>query len=444
MTDPRQLAGERRLVRVYAALILLTTLATLGIAAAVVLAEPEVHTAQAEVELLDTPTRGAPIVPDVGTEREVALAGTVAQEAAARMDTSVARARAGLSVSVVTDTNVLVIEYTASTQRRALRGAEAFTQSYVDTRNGARGARAADIITQPEPAPQSGSLSVPLILAAGLLAGAGIGTAGAFVWDRVADRVRSSGELSRSGLDVLATEVVVPAGGTPTVARSAAAGYLAGRLSTLTARRRHGVTILATGPRQSGASVAVLAATALAHLGRRVVLVGADGPSSTVDTLAEGPVSLGFPDVVAGRCSIESAVRPTAVEGLRVVPAGTSRPAPLDADNVAVALGRLAADDIVVVAGPPLLDSPDGWVLADHADAVLLVADLRRLRRRDVTRTVDLLRPFASAWSGWVVTRATPRLRSRPRSGGATRGRAPRHRTPGPDLAAKVGDRSSP
>ena len=95
MNEPQHVPGDRRLVGVYAWFILLTTLLTLGIAGAMVMSQPEEHTATAEVELLETPTRGAPLVPDVGTEREVALAGTVAREAAARMEVSVRRARSG-------------------------------------------------------------------------------------------------------------------------------------------------------------------------------------------------------------------------------------------------------------------------------------------------------------------------------------------------------------
>ena len=257
MTDPQHVTGDRRLVRVYAWFILLTTLLTVGIAAAVVLAQPEVHTAEAEVELLETPTRGAPLVPDVGTEREVAMAGTVAQAAAARMGMSVTRARSGSRCpSSPTPTS-----WSSSTPRprrgRALRGAEAFTRSYVDTRNAARRARSVAVITAAR------------ALRAGIgrcrrrssswracWRGSGLGTAGAFVWDRVADRVRSSGELRRSGLEVLATDVVVPAGGAPggvRAARAAPATSRAGcRASPSTDAR--GLTILVTGPRQSGAA----------------------------------------------------------------------------------------------------------------------------------------------------------------------------------------------
>ena len=100
-----------------------------------------------------------------------------------------------------------MIDYAAPTRQAALRGAEAFTRSYVDTRT----RPAAPLGRRHHPAglsSQGRSVSEPLILAAGLLVGVGIGTAGAFVWDRARDRVRSTGELRRSGIEVLATDVV--------------------------------------------------------------------------------------------------------------------------------------------------------------------------------------------------------------------------------------------
>lgn len=418
MNNPQRVPGDRRVVRVYAWFIMLTTLLTLGAAGALVASQPEEYTAVAEVELLETPTRGAPLVPDVGTEREVALAGTVARDAASRMDMSVRKARAGLSASAVTDTNVLVIEYTAATRRAALRGAEAFTRSYVDTRNALRRAPSVAVITEPELSEPGRSVSAPVILAAGLLVGVGLGTAGAFLWDRASDRVRSAGELRRSGVEVLATDIVVPAdvtvvGTGQSSGRTNNAGYLAGRLTALTNHSREGVTILVSGPRDGSAHLAVLTAASLAGLGRRVVLVGADESPSAVDALADGAVTAGFADVLAGRCSPDTAMRATAVDGLRLLGAGPGPAAgAIDIDGLKVTLGQLSAGDIVVIAGPPLLTSAHGWLLAEHADVVLLAADLRCLRRRDAARAVDLLRPLMSAKVGWVVATTSRRHRS--------------------------------
>ena len=110
----RLAAPEKSLVRVYAWIIALVTLLTVGIALLVALERPITYTAESRVEVLPVPTRGAPIAPNMGTEREVATSGSVADDAAARLNSSRSAAVQGLKVSVVADTSVLVIDYSAS------------------------------------------------------------------------------------------------------------------------------------------------------------------------------------------------------------------------------------------------------------------------------------------------------------------------------------------
>ena len=101
-------------MRVYGWIIALVTLLTVGIALLVALERPVTYTAESRVEVLSVPTRGAPIAPNMGTEREVATSGSVAEDAAARLDSSRSAAVQGLAVAVVADTSELVIDYSAS------------------------------------------------------------------------------------------------------------------------------------------------------------------------------------------------------------------------------------------------------------------------------------------------------------------------------------------
>jgi Mrp family chromosome partitioning ATPase len=75
-------------------------------------------------------------------------------------------------------------------------------------------------------------------------------------------------------------------------------------------------------------------------------------------------------------------------------------------------LGQLASRNIVVIDGPPLLESSVGVVLADHVDVVLLVADLRSLTRADVAETVAVLSPLSPSVVGWVTHQETRLRRS--------------------------------
>ena len=84
----RPAAPEKSLVRVYVWIIALVTLLTVGVALVVALERPVTYTAESRIEVLSVPTRGAPIAPNMGTEREVATSGSVAEDAAARLDSS--------------------------------------------------------------------------------------------------------------------------------------------------------------------------------------------------------------------------------------------------------------------------------------------------------------------------------------------------------------------
>lgn len=423
MTETDRTVHDRSLVLVHAWIIVLVTVIFVGAATAFVVSQPREYQAEAEVELFALPTRGAPIPPNLATERRVALSGSVARDAADRMDAGVGSAREGLSVVAVADADVLVLTYTAGSPGRAVRGVEAFTQSYVAARNERSRERSAEVITQPELLPRETPVSSSLILVAGLLLGAAVGIAGAFAWDRLSGRVRTAGELVRAGGRVLVTGLLPPAAGRirPRDLRNGRNGYFTATLGALTGHRREGVRILVTSPRPDvdRGGTAALAAAALAATGRQVVLVDAGANHGDVDGLASGPSAHGFGDLVAGRCSPEAATRPTPIDGLTVIGSDRSLTADgdVDVDGLTVALGQLAARHIVVVAGPPLLTTARAWQLVGQADAVLVVAEIPRLRRSDATQVVEMLGSVAEAAVGWVLLsgRTTRRLTLRRR-----------------------------
>jgi polysaccharide biosynthesis transport protein len=446
MTETDRTTHDRSLVLVHAWVIVVVTVIFVGAATAFVTSQPREYQAEAEVELFALPTRGAPIPPNLATERRVALSGSVARDAAERLDAGIGAARAGISVSAVADADVLVLTYTAGSPGRAVRGVEAFTQSYVAARNERSRVRSVEVITQPELLPTKTPVSSSLILVAGLLLGVAVGTAGAFAWDRLSGRVRTSGELVRAGARVLVTGLMPPRGGRirPHDLRNGRNGYFTATLGAVTGHRREGVRILVTSPRPDveRAGTAALAAAALATTGRQVVLVDADTNHGEVDGLASGPSAHGFGDLVAGRCSPEAATRPTPIDGLTVIGSDRSLTADgdVDVDGLTVALGQLASRQIVVVVGPPLLTSARAWQLVDQADAILVVAEIPRLRRVDAAQVVEMLGSVADAAVGWVLLpgRARRRLNLRGRRKEPTVGR-PGARTVRSEVGGRVG-----
>lgn len=417
---PRPAAPEKSLVRVYGWIIALVTLLTVGIALLVALERPVTYTAESRVEVLSVPTRGAPIAPNMGTEREVATSGSVAEDAAARLDSSRSAAVQGLAVSVVADTSVLVIDYSASSSDAAYKGAEAFTHSYVSTRNAEQKVRVASVITSPGVPEAGGSTDYVLIVGIGLLVGLALGIGAAWLWDRVSDRVRSPRELEKAGPPRVVSAVSLPSDGVAMSGDGRDFAFLASRLSAMTGGRREGVRILVTAPRRrSGAStVAINTAAAIAGLGRRVVLVDADLSSRGSSSLIQGSPYPGFAEVLDGSAGIEETLRTTRLPDVRLLPAGASGPVGrLDVDSLQLTLGQLAARDIVVVDAPALLTSPETLVLAGHVDLVVLVADLQQLRRRDVAATLRLLAGVDEVTTTWVThpPMGARRARRRPR-----------------------------
>lgn len=405
--------GERSFVRVHAWIVALVTLLVLGAAFAVAVQEPQHYTAESRVEALPKMTGGAPIAPDMGTEREVVRSGDVARSVAARMGLSSTDALSGLAVSVVTETHVLVVDYTAATPEEAFDGADSFTTYYVSERNAGLRTPVARVIT-PAQVPEHGAgASYPLILAVALICGLALGVGAAWLWDRVSDRVRSAAELDRTGWPVLASDVSVPVDPWLPVAIRGSDDFslVAARLNTMMHGRREGVRVLVVSPlRRSGSSsVAANTAAALVSMGRHVVLVDADLSSPGVSTLVSGGTVPGFAEVLDGTCSPESGLQTVGSEGLRVLPSPSGVRLPgIDVDILSLMLGQLASRNVVVLDGPPLLESAVATVLADHVDVVLVVADLRQLRRREVAASVRLLEGIGDVAVCWVSHRWRP------------------------------------
>lgn len=404
MTTP--FTGEKSLLRLYVWLVVLVTLLTLAVGAVLALHRPASFSTAAKVEVMPVATRGAPIAPDMGTERELATSGSVAEDAATRLDTTAEAASRGLSVSVVADATVLVIGYTAATPQRAFDGADAFARSYLEVRNARQNARAATMITKPVVPRSSAATDYALVLTVALVCGLGLGLAAAWLWDRLSDRVRSSHELERAGRPVVAGGVSLPRRGIGITARGREDfRFLAGRLDSVTGGRRDGVRILVTAPRpECGASaVALNVAASVAALGRSVILVDADLRARGVSALLPGVPLPGLLELLGGSASVDDVARPIWLDGVRLVPSIVSKPPPpTDVDLTALALGRLASRDVVVIDAPPLLEAPETALLADHVDVVLLVADLGSLRRSDVARAMRVLEHVSARFVGWV------------------------------------------
>ena len=412
-TAPQPRGGG--LLRTYLWLVL-ATIALTVVAALLALGEQErTYTSTAQVVVNPEMTAGgAPILPQMGTERAKVESGDVAAAAAERIGTDVETASEGLSVTVPVDTNVLAISYTAADADQARKGAEAFTREYVDYRNADSKVRVAEVISEAE-LPEASPPNYPLVGGLALVAGLVLGVAAAFAWDRTRDRLRGTADVRQAtGLPVLASVPRARSGSdplAPPVRIRQAFGYLAAQLTSLTENKRRDVAVLVTSPRSGAGTTTVAAQTAiaLAELGRDVVLVSADVQRPSLPRLFGVDNVPGLTEVLDGVCTLERALHTTGTPGLRLLAAGASPGATVrfNLEDLELLIGRLSGDGIVVIEAPPVLEAPQCVALADRVDLAVLVTDQRPGSRSDAAAAVEILGRTDARLAGCVVN--TPR-----------------------------------
>ncbi len=159
------------------------------------------------------------------------------------------------------------------------------------------------------------------------------------------------------------------------------------------ARDRSFTVLLVTSPRpgEGKSSVAVNLAAAVAQSGRKVVLVDGDLRRPQVHRLFVTGNERGLSSVLTGELPLQRCVQ--RLDGDRNVALLTAGPPPPDPaellshERLRLALGSLAgASDLVVIDAPPVLPVADPIILAQAADATLLVATAGLSDRREWAR----------------------------------------------------------
>jgi capsular exopolysaccharide synthesis family protein len=163
--------------------------------------------------------------------------------------------------------------------------------------------------------------------------------------------------------------------------------------------KEHGYrSLLVTSPgRGDGKTLTAsnLALLLAAEIGRRVLLVDGDLRKPAVHRLFGVTQAPGLSDVALGRVGWTNVVVQAPWNGLSVVPAGTPVGSTAELLNGPAAREFFqearAAFDFVVIDAPPVLPVADAMVLADLADAVLLVARTERTPRQAILDALDAL-----------------------------------------------------
>jgi capsular exopolysaccharide synthesis family protein len=172
-------------------------------------------------------------------------------------------------------------------------------------------------------------------------------------------------------------------------------------------------TLLVTSPLPTDGKTFTAAnlAVALAHGGNSVVLVDADLRHPMLYRLFGLTKEPGLTAALLSPDERAHALRPTEVEGLRVVTSGShaSNPAEmLASERMREFVSWLAEEaDVVVIDSPPVLAVTDAVVLSTQVDGTLLIVDCGETRKPAATQAVERLTSVGGKVLGVVLNRLT-------------------------------------
>jgi capsular exopolysaccharide synthesis family protein len=274
-------------------------------------------------------------------------------------------------------------------------------------------------------------IALAVALAAGLVAGIGI----ALIWDAFDDRLRGEDEIETlTGVPSLGELALdkrmlrrgdwLPAASRKRTSLNEGLRALRTTLQVLLPQGHDVVVLTSVEPGDGKTFVSSNLALAWARTGKRVILVGGDLRRPALDEyfgdVATGP---GLTELLQGTAvrgkvpstkEVAANVNATKYRGLAILPAGSE---PWDpADLLAVdGLGDIVKSlrsmcDIVVIDSPPALALVDASLLAVHADGAVLVASVRRTRRKLMVETVRAMASNGITVLGIVANRSRRRI----------------------------------
>lgn len=162
--------------------------------------------------------------------------------------------------------------------------------------------------------------------------------------------------------------------------------------------------------------IASTLAIAFAQIGKRVVLVDADLRKPDLHRLFGLDGSVGLANVLLDTASLDSALLPTRLETLKLLPAGVlpkgsdaATPAELfSSEAMQHLLQRLKGQfEIVLIDTPPIAVVTDASILAPMVDGVLLVVELGHVSRSAVQEIKEQLELAQAKLLGAVINKAS-------------------------------------
>ncbi len=137
------------------------------------------------------------------------------------------------------------------------------------------------------------------------------------------------------------------------------------------------VSITSSGPGEGKSTIASNLAVVTAESGKRTLLIDCDQRKPMIHKIFNQSNLVGLSNLLAGEVTIENAIKPTNMENLSIITAGTRPPNPSEL----LASGKMKhfvedmkdKYDFIVFDTPPVLIVTDAQLLADYTDGYLLV-----------------------------------------------------------------------
>lgn len=168
-------------------------------------------------------------------------------------------------------------------------------------------------------------------------------------------------------------------------------------------------TLMVTSPGASEGKSTVTAnlAVTFAQQRLRVLLVDCDMRRSRLHAIFGTERLPGLAEVLARQATLEESIRPTDIEGLHLLPAGTLVPNVselLGSDRMKATLAELSSRyDLVLVDTPPVLAAADAEILGVQTDAALVVIRAGQTERQPAQYAVQQLRAIGARVVGGVL-----------------------------------------
>jgi receptor protein-tyrosine kinase len=141
--------------------------------------------------------------------------------------------------------------------------------------------------------------------------------------------------------------------------------------------------------------------------GKSVLVIQGDLRRPSLDDPLAMGLSAGLTDVIIGRADLATALQPSGVRGLMIMPSGPLPPNPselLGSDAMVRLLESLRHRfDAIIINTPPLLPVTDAAVLAAHADGVLVVVRAGKTTREQLSQAMRSLATVGARVIGTVL-----------------------------------------